>query len=127
MNDLVARIISSRWLRTAGAPVVTIIMFAIFIWLAFPPRPEIIDNLPATAPEIAATWAERVNTRFPVGSPAADLNKQFVDWGFVMPQPLHYRIELAGSPCSDFFEVTWTADEAGKLTGVEPSHRQVCR
>lgn len=116
-----------RWLKTAIAPVASLIMVALFIWLAFPPRPEIIDNLPATAPEIAATWSDRVATRFPVGSSIADFNRQFVDWGFVMPQPLLYRIELAGSPCSDFFEVTWTADEAGRLTSVTPTHRQVCR
>ena len=24
-------------------------------------------------------------------------------------------------------EVTWTADEAGTLTGIDPTHRQVCR
>ena len=127
MNDSIAEFLANRWVRTAAAPVATIIMFAIFLWLAFPPRPAIIDNLPTTAPEIAATWAERMHARFPVGSPIADLNAQLTDWGFIMPAPLHYRIELASAPCSDFFEVTWTADTAGNLITLDPTHRQTCR
>ena len=116
-----------RWLLRAAAPIASLVMFGIFVWVVIPPRPAIIDNLPATAPAIAATWAERMHQRFRVGSPTAEFHAQLADWGFVLPEPLHYRIELAGSPCSDFFEVTWTADAAGALTSLDPTHRQVCR
>ena len=127
MTDAAAGRQPRRWLKTAIWPIASLIMLGIFIWLVVPAKPDILENLPATAPQIAATWAERMHARFPDGSPLTAFHTQMTDWGFVMPEPLRYRIELAGAPCSDFFEVTWTADSAGNLTGIEPPHRQTCR
>ena len=127
MTDTAAGREPNRWLKSAIGPAASLIMVGIFIWLVIPARPDILENLPETAPEIAATWAERMHQRFPEKSPLEAFHAQMTDWGFVMPEPLRYRIELAGAPCSDFFEVTWTADEAGTLTGIDPTHRQVCR
>lgn len=127
MNDTLTATRTNRWLKTAIWPVASMVLFGLFVWLVIPARPEIIDNLPATAPEIAAAWSERMHARFPDGSPLQAFHARMSEWGFVMPEPLRYRIELAGAPCSDFFEVTWTADAAGTLTGIDPTHRQVCR
>jgi hypothetical protein len=93
------------------------------------PLPALADGLSPAATIARQEFADRVRTRFPIGSAERALMLELWFEGFQHPGDASKQwasLDRHGPPCARNWTVTWATDDSGHLTAIDGTYIPSC-
>ncbi|CAX25041.1 protein of unknown function [Methylorubrum extorquens DM4] len=122
-----------------GAGFTILVILALFggpwlaLWHASKPspasRPLLAEGLPPSFQEADQAFSARILSKFPAGSPEADLIQALDAQGFQRRDIGKVRSSSfvqQALPCKLMWDVDWSANEGGEITHIEARYHGVC-
>jgi hypothetical protein len=120
-------------LMVAGISVLGTLFWAWTRDMAKPDPPILSDLAGRGSSEQNVSYQHRLRQRFPIGSAEADLadglrREGFVqiDWGGATGTLHQAEWKREGLPCATGAQVRWTADDRGRITGIDGLYGYAC-
>lgn len=94
---------------------------------AGPGPPKLIQNARLDAGDISAGFTQRLDGRFPSGTPEDRLVAGLRADGFAVDRITHTaKRDWTRFPCANYLTVRWRIDASGGLTGIEGGYQYTC-